>query len=289
MSPIVERKALDLGDPGRRWLADLPRLVAELAQRWSLGVGEPLDGASASHVVRVTTADGRSAVLKLGLPEPAFASQVRTLVDARGHGYARVLDTDPTRYALLLEALGPSLDRSGLAPEEQIEVLCRTLQQAWRVPRPAGSAVYPKARELAAAITGRPLPGPVAEQTLEFARRRAIEPERSVVVHGDPHPGNALRRDAGYVFVDPDGLVADPAYDLGVVLRDWCPQLLAGDALATARRYCALMADLTGVDGAAIWEWGFLERVSTGLYVLDLGAPEKARPFLETAELLIGS
>lgn len=52
------------------------------------------------------------------------------------------------------------------------------------------------------------------------------------------------------------------------------------------RSYCALLADRTAVDQRAIWEWGFLERVSTGLYVLDFGAEELGRPFLDTAELL---
>ena len=54
-------------------------------------------------------------------------------------------------------------------------------------------------------------------------------------MHGDPHPGNLLavrpRQGApkGWCFVDPDGFVADRAYDLGVALRDWS-WLLAGDA-----------------------------------------------------------
>jgi streptomycin 6-kinase len=68
-----------------------------------------------------------------------------------------------------------------------------------------------------------------------------------------------------------------------VVLRDWCPQLLAAPELA--RRYCHLMAELTGVAEEAIWEWGYLERVATGLYLLSLGAD--GRPFLTTAERLL--
>ena len=76
-------------------------------------------------------------------------------------------------------------------------------------------------------------------------------------------------------------------YDLGVVLRDWCPELLAGDALTLARRYCRLLAVQTGMKEAVIWEWGFLERVSTGLYALSLGAEDLARPFLSTAEALL--
>jgi streptomycin 6-kinase len=57
--------------------------------------------------------------------------------------------------------------------------------------------------------------------------------------------------------------------------------------LCTATRIRATRwRNQTGVPAVAIWEWGFLERVSTGLYIMSLGEPELARPFLETAELL---
>ena len=67
-----------------------------------------------------------------------------------------------------------------------------------------------------------------------------------VVVHGDPHPGNLLGcssdrpgGETGYCFVDPDGFVADRAYDLGVAIRDWTAQLHGPDARSVAEGYCA--------------------------------------------------
>jgi streptomycin 6-kinase len=94
--------------------------------------------------------------------------------------------------------------------------------------------------------------------------------------------------ETGFVFVDPDGFIGDPAYDLGVALRDWNAQLLASDdPLSLARSYCRVLAGGSGVDEQAIWEWGFLERVSTGLYVLSLGADEQGQAHLDTAERLI--
>ena len=172
------------------------------------------------------------------------------------------------------------------------------------MPRPISLTVSPaedKAERLAGMVArlwqkhGHLCSPRVLTQALRFAERRAaaFDLDSCVVVHGDPHPGNALRvvrpragAESGFVFVDPDGFLADPAYDLGVVLRDWCRQLLAGDARLLAHRYCALLATRTGIDPTAIWEWGFLERVSTGLYLLDLGAEDLAQPFLRTAELL---
>jgi streptomycin 6-kinase len=303
---MVRRKATHLGGRGERWLADLPALIADIERRWRITVGPALAGGTCSYVARARTADGRAAVLKLAVPEHDVTSQVRTIVDAKGRGYVELFAYDVGRHAMLLEPLGLSMDQSGMPPEIQIEMLCEMLRQAWRVPRPPGLTVTPdqeKASALGSLVAelweglGRPCSERVATQALDYAERRAaaFDLDRCVVVHGDPHPANALRvlseragAESGFVFVDPDGFLADPAYDLGVVLRDWCPQLLAaGDAPRLARHYCRLLAAATGIDETAIWEWGFLERVSTGLYTLDFGAEDLARPFLDTADLLV--
>ena len=59
---------------------------------------------------------------------------------------------------------------------------------------------------------------------------------------------------------------------------------LAGDALELGRRRCALLSRLTGVEPDAIWEWGFVERVSTGLLLLQVGLEPLGREFLAVAE-----
>jgi streptomycin 6-kinase len=293
VSPWVERRAALLGPLGRDWLAGLPDVVADLERRWAVAVEHELGGGTSAWVARVRGVRGAPAVLKAALPDGASEREAAVLQAAGGRGYARVLAAAPEHRAVLLEALGPSLERSGLAPERQMGVLCDVLRDAWRVPRPAGAAPEAKAESLAVLVErlrtglGHPCSARVVDLALRYARRRAAAAGRPVVVHGDPHPGNALRRpDGTFVFVDPDGFVADPAYDLGVVLRDWCPQLLAGDAVDVAARYCRLLAARTGVDPVAIAEWGYLERVSTGLHVLQHGAEDVARPFLETAERL---
>ncbi len=90
------------------------------------------------------------------------------------------------------------------------------------------------------------------------------------------------------MFVDPDGFLAEPAYDLGVVLREWCDEVLAAeDPRKLLRTYCELLAGETGVDDAAIWEWGFVERVTSGLYCVRSGMEAMGRRFLEAAERLV--
>jgi streptomycin 6-kinase len=263
-----------------------------------------LAGGTSAFVALARAADARQVVLKVVVPDPDLDGEAGLLARAAGRGYVALLAHDPDRRALLLEALGEPLSRSGRPPRQQVAIMCDLLGQAWTVPREGdGAPAYDKATSLAVLVQenvdrlGGPCPEAVVARALEYADRRAaaFDPDRCVVVHGDAATANALRvltprpgAEAGFLLVDPSAFVGDPAYDLGVALRDWCPQLLAApDAGALARQYCRWLAEGSGQDARAVWEWGYLERVSTGLYALALGADELARPMLATAELLL--
>jgi streptomycin 6-kinase len=304
--PAVQLRAASLGEGGRRWLAGLPALVADLEARWAVRVERSLGGGTAAFVGAARMVDGTPVILKVSVPDPDLGDEIGTLDRARGRGYVRLLAHDTSRDALLLEALGPALDRVNLPPDRQLEVICRLLVTAWMVP-PAVSGPMAVPRDKAVGLDRLvrrlwdQLDGPcspaVLEKALVFARRRAeaFDPARTVLVHGDAAAANVLSvrsarpgAETGFVFVDPDGFRGDPAYDVGVALRDWCPELLASvDPRGLARHYCHVLALNSGVDERSIWEWAFLERVSTGLYVHAMGAVEQSRPFFTTAEALL--
>ena len=302
LQPLTRARVASLGEPGAAWAASLPQRLQELAREWSLTLGRALPGGSSSYVVRARTAGGADVVVKVCLPDEGLAAQAATLRRADGRGYARLLAFDAGRAALLLEALGPSLQSSPVGVEDQLRLLADTLALAWQ-PLPAEAAVVDKAAQLHTLVgrlwqeqqQDRPCPEAVVAQALAYAeRRRDVPASARVAVHGDPHPGNLLQvaaadgvRGTGWCFVDPDGFVADRAYDLGVALRDWATHLTGPGARAKLERWCQWLAERSGVDATRIWEWAYLERVSTGLYVRSFGAERAARPFLRTAELLV--
>ncbi|GAB3914952.1 kinase [Microlunatus endophyticus] len=285
------------------WLTGLDDQLRRLCANWGLTPGQVLDGGTASLVLGVTCADGAPAVLKLVIPGIDFHDQLRLLELADGRGYVRVLGVDQETNGYLLESLGGSLADADLPPQEQIRAVCDLLRVAWEVPATSYlDQSWNNAEELARLITklwnrhNRPCPERVVDQALGYAARRAAMPRGEwVVVHGDPHPGNVLRSpDAregsvgGYVFVDPTGFLADPAYDVGILMRDWSDQLLASDdPRGWQQHHCALAAGYSGLDCDTIAEWAYIERVSSGLFVLDVGDPDHGRRFLQTAELLI--
>jgi streptomycin 6-kinase len=113
------------------------------------------------------------------------------------------------------------------------------------------------------------------------ARRAAAhDDERAVLVHGDVHQWNTLEAGGGFTLVDPDGLLAEPEYDLGVIMREDPVELLRGDPCERARR----LAARTGLDPTAIWEWGVVERVSTGLICTMIGLQPTGHQMLAAAD-----
>lgn len=300
LQPLTRARVAALGADGAAWQAELPRLLADVAAHWSLTLGRTLPGGSSSYVVGARTASGVEAVLKLSLPDPRLPEQAETLRRADGRGYVRLLGADLDRGALLLERLGRSLEQSSPPVPEQLRLLSHTLALAWQPAADHPDAIEPKARDLGDFVErtwaqlGRPCPEAVIERALDYAGRRAADPGEPVFVHGDPHPGNLLAvrsprsgAGTGWCFIDPNGFVTDRAYDLGVVLRDWSGHLAGPDARGRLEAWCELLAAASGVDATRIWEWGYLERVSTGLYVLSFGAARAAAPFLRTAARLL--
>ena len=129
----------------------------------------------------------------------------------------------------------------------------------------------------------RPCSERAVEHALACARRRiaAHDDERAVLVHGDVHQWNALASRDELKLVDPDGLLAEAEYDLGVLLRE-DPVELSGerDPFDRARR----LAERSGLDAAAIWDWGVVERVSTGLLATRIELQPVGREMLAVAD-----
>ncbi|MEZ4866762.1 MAG: aminoglycoside phosphotransferase family protein [Caldilineaceae bacterium] len=137
--------------------------------------------------------------------------------------------------------------------------------------------------------TGQPCAKQTKDLALAFAAERAdaFNPAQCVLVHGDAHADNTLQRldQVGhYKLIDPDGLFAEPAFDLAIPMRDWNEELLAGDAVQLGQSRCHTLAALTSLDARAIWQWGFMERVSTGLYMLQLGMKQAGQATLAVAD-----
>lgn len=298
----VLRKAHALGREGRRWLDDLTVTIAGLEEEWDIRVGGTIEGGTSAYVARATTGDGQAVVLKMAIPEGlpgqgTFERELSTVEHGQGRGFVRLLRSDGGRRFMLMEELGRPLATAGLPIEHQLTVLAGLVASAWQ---PLGDATGWRTGADQAQwlhdfvgstweVLGRPCPERVIGLARERARARrdAFDPDRAVLIHGDAHPWNALegRSVGAYKLIDPDGMVSEPAHDLAIPLRQWNDEVLAGDGPAVVDGWCEHLRAQTGVAADAIWDWAFVERVSTGLFLLQLGDGDGHR-FLGAADML---
>lgn len=254
------------------------------------------------------------AVLKLSGHGSDHGQQVRILRAADGKGYVRVLEQADDLGAVLLERLGPSLYASVPDPVEQSLVLADLLPTTWELPTAVGAPFTPaqKATSLLALVdgalengmfengaptgaSGEQGPREVLERARALALKLIAAPSaRQVVLHGDPHPGNVLRRGAEHVFIDPDGFLGEPEYDAWVVLRDHqqvMDDLDHREGVGAGRRWhaglVAQVAERLELDADRIAAWAALERVTTAIHLGSLGCTEESRAWLRTAERML--
>jgi streptomycin 6-kinase len=285
---VVREKALAVG--AQAWIDELPALVGAIEADWGISVGRSYPDSTEAVVADAAFADGSPAVLKLIVPRDgnAAAHEATVLRLAAGEGCPRLIHEDVSRGALLVERLGRSLYELRLPIRRRHEILVAAAARIWR---PAAGSGLPtgaaKARWLAEFITTmwEELDGPCSERTVEHAlasaqrRRDAHRDETALLVHGDVHQWNALEAADGFKLVDPDGLLAEAEYDLGIIMRE---DPLDGDLHERAH----WLADRTGLDADAIWEWGIVERVSTGLLGTRVGLQPIADQMLAVADQL---
>lgn len=291
---VVRNKAIAAG--ALQWLEDLGRLIDSIECEWMLRIGRVFPDATEALVAEATLQDGSLAVLKLIVPRDGDAAkhEITVLRLANGEGCAQLFRADESRGALLLERLGPPLHELGLPLARRLEVLTAAAARIWR---PAPDADLPngadKGHWLVESITAmwEELDHPCSERTIEHARvcaaRRiaAHDDERSVLVHGDVHEWNALQAEDGFKLVDPDGLRAEAEYDLGVMMREDPVDLISGDPHKRAR----WLAARCGLDATATWEWGVVERVSTGLLCVRVDLQPVGRQMLDAADFVAAS
>lgn len=294
---MVRGKAEAAGEVGLQWLAQLGALVARLEAQWNIRVEDVMQGGSHALVCAVTGENGEPLALKIeipDIPEEEYLYGIRALQIADGNGYVKLIAFDPEKRSCLLERLGQPLRLCGYSPREQMAIICRALKETWQMPvltrqlQQGSLAWFEDYLPHAWAQLGEPCPQKVLHRALHFLeeRKREQDPEGFVLLHGDAHNNNILQvpsRKGDFKLIDPEGLLYEKAYDLGVLMREW-PEEYRTDPIRGWLERAEYLSMLTGVDAGTIRAWGYLQMVSTAFILLQIGQQELGREMLRIAE-----
>jgi streptomycin 6-kinase len=257
----------------REWITALPSIVAELADRWTLQVGEPFQpGGQCSWTAPVSRPAGTGLVLKVAyrFPGGEERDEAAGLRVWAGHGAVRLQAAADSElaYALLIERCLPGTPLGQALPEpEQDLVVAALLRRLWTQPH----AAYPFRilaqmcaawaqefeRDYAAAAPVDRIDAGLARAGIALFRELPETADSQVLLCTDLHGDNILAAQrAPWLVIDPKPYLGDPAYDVLQHMLN-CEARLATDPAGLAAR----MAGLAGVEAARVRHWLFARSV----------------------------
>jgi len=257
----------------RAWIAGLPAIVADLAGRWSLRVGEPFQpGGQCSWTAPVTDPAGAGLVLKVGYRFPGGdeRDEAAGLRVWAGNGAVRLhaATESDVAYALLMERCLPGTPLGRALPgPEQDRVVAGLLRRLWAQPhaaypfRPLAQMCATWAgefeRDYAAADPADRIDPGLARAGIALFRELPETADSRVLLCTDLHGANVLAAQrAPWLVIDPKPYLGDPAYDVLQHMLN-CEDRLAADPAGLAAR----LAGLAGLDAARVRQWLFARSV----------------------------
>ena len=267
------------GTAGAEWLKRLPILVAECEQRWSLTVGAPFEPLSYNYVAPAVRANGTDVVLKVGFPNPELLSEIEALRIFDGRGIVQLLKAYRDQGVMLLERLKPGTPLSSIIKYQRVtSIAAQVMRQLWQ-PAPPGHS-FPTVEKWAAGLkrlrlrfngsTG-PLPARLVEEAERLFEELIGSMDEPMLLHGDLHHDNILAAERQpWLALDPKGLVGEPAYEVGALLRNQLPQdLKTPQASRILRRRIDQFAEELGFDRQRLRAWGLAQAVLSAWWSIE--------------------
>ncbi|KJS61736.1 aminoglycoside phosphotransferase family protein [Streptomyces rubellomurinus] len=261
------------GEPGAAWLAELPRIVDELLERWGYSPDGEVTHGGVGLIVPVRRPATGPAVLKVSFPHPGNVHEPDAFAAWCGRGAVRLHERDDPRFAMLLERAHHAT-LAELPDADQLVTVAGRLNHRLAVPAPPelprlSERTDTWERELRrdAAELAHTMPASVVAAAV--ATVRELGPgQPDTLVHGDLHARNILRADREpWLAVDPKGYVGDPAYDAGTLLKSRALTLIgADDPRRAVRRVLDVFAEAAELDRERVRRWSQFHAVQAAFW-----------------------
>lgn len=266
---FVRNIKVAFGAEGEKWLLRLPSLLDDAVRRWDLDNVQQVGNLSYNYVA-FARRDQEDVVLKIGVPNREFISEMTTLRIFDGDGAVRLFESDENKYMFLLERLRPGTMLADLIEDDEkcIHIACDVMTHLWRH-KPQGPLIqlsewFGELKGLRARYKGGT--GPFPEKLVE--RAESLIPELfansspPVLLHGDFHHFNILSSERGWLVIDPKGVVGPPEYEVGpLLLNPWDDFLQIPDAVRITERRIAILSERLGFPRERLRDWGLCHAV----------------------------
>ena len=275
---FVENTIALCGETGELWLDDLPNIISAVEVQWSITAGKHFRNLSYNYVANAQLKDGKSAVLKIGLPlnDVEIYGEAAYLKAINGYGAINLLEFDRERQAALLERCVPGANLKSVCKKDQgkaVTIATRALKRILQ-PVPEASNDFIRLDDWFDGLKrarGTKFPQDYAERALDYYAKLSSDTKNIYLLHGDLHHDNILSASReSFLVIDPKGMIGHVGYDIGVFLnnhRDW----LEWDTRLDSKldKAMAEFAAAFQLDQSDIRKWAYCQMVLSWWWLFD--------------------
>lgn len=265
------------GENGKQFLATLPALIDEASQKWGLTNVQPSSTLSYNFVAFANRGD-EQVVLKMGVPNREFKSEMAALRLFHGQGACRLLDADEEKYWLLLERLHPGVMLVSLEDDEEAtHIAADVMQRIWR-PAPENEVFIrlsdwfdglKKLRPMFHGTTG-PLNADLVERVESSVQEFFAENHKPVLMHGDFHHFNILSSERGWLVIDPKGVIGPAGYEVGpLLINPWGHLSNEINYRGVTKRRIDILHEQLGFERERIREWALAHAILSSWWSIE--------------------
>ena len=294
MDKLFKSTILQLyGDEGKKWLEELPSLLADLEKRWQFKILNPFSHLTYNYVLKVSLFGSSAAVLKCGVPYAKINTEIAALKHFNGEGSIKLLEADAELGVMLLEEALPGRTLFEIKDDEkETEIFANVIS---RLHKPLQhNADFPTVQQWFEGLTrfsqaggASPFPLKLIDEACKIGKELIDSMGKPVLLHGDLHHMNILSATReSWLAIDPKGVVGEREYEVGAFMRNPIPALTTKmDTKKILTRRIEILTDMTGFDKKRIIGWSFSQAVLAAIWCFeDMGAGFE--PFIQCAEVL---
>ncbi len=264
------------GDRGKNWLATLPAITEELAQRWGLSDLASIPNLSHNYILSGFQGS-RPIIVKISFDPQESEKEFRTLKALKSPCVVEALAYDQQHNALLLERAVPGDTLSSLFPHQDVEateIVCELVRQLPQPPLIEHVALESKddSNDTGIIDTDWDIPRQYLHKARILKTELLATAPQTILLHGDLHGGNIVKQQNHWIIIDPTIILGEQAIELAIFAIFPHEKLFARpDAQMILRRRILIAAQKLHLDPERIQRWCFIRIIMTWAWNLKHG------------------
>lgn len=271
-------------ESGLRWMHELPALLDTVCQKHDITQLRPSPELRMNLVLFGESASLGPIVLKMAQPNWEVTNEIVSIRIVNESGrYARLIDADETAAWILTERVQPgemlqTLAQTGEVSDDEATRITAQLMQETIRPVPADvDHSFPDLNTWLKSLweyadSGKDtIPAEQLELAVRHAENLIAHPEPPMLLHGDFHHGNILRGENDWIMIDPKGILAEKAFEIGPFFYNPMGVDKHPDLADLYDRRLDIFSQELGIDRVRLWQCALVACVLSDCWSLEDG------------------